>query len=249
MAFQRNSDEFQKTVDAVARQLVAVKHRGGMSFITTPMTYPSGTSVVVRIADGGTDFFVSDFGAGYAEAEMMGGTATYVRQARGISDASGIDFDSHSFFIVHADQNRLPGAVTLVANCSRDAVAATAFAIAERRVAEDSNALYDRLVHVFTPPRVSRDVEIMGRSTTKWHFAALVQGPRPAVFEPVSSHHSSVFAAATKFDDLASLDDPPSRVAVVRSKEELKSYLAVISRHASVIETRVPDATISALVA
>jgi hypothetical protein len=62
-----------------------------------------------------------------------------------------------------------------------------------------------------------------------------------AIFEPVSKYHTSVFAVTTKFHDIALNDNPPNRIAVVKKKVEMDTYLAILSQAGSVIETDGPD--------
>ena len=246
-----DADGFQRAIDDVARQIVAADVRSGQeAFIKMPMLYPSGSTVVIHVAAVGESFFVTDHGAGYDEAEMMGGSATFSRNAPMIAEKSGIGFDRHSFFVAEALRDQMPGAVVAVANCSLEAVSITAFKLAERRFADDSDTLYERLVRIFPRHSVARDASVVGASATPWHVAALVRGTRhPTIFEPVSSHHTSIFAATTKFHDIAEIEDAPARVAVVRKKAELKTYLAVLTQAASVIERDAPNETIQRLAA
>jgi hypothetical protein len=241
---------FRQAVEEVTKELVSADHRAGFSFVKTPLTYPSGAGVVVRVGDSYPNFLVTDFGSGYEEADLMGSSGVYVRSARAIAETAGIGFDSHAFFVLQVPRTQLPGAIVTVANCSREAVSVAAFRMSERRFAENTELLYRRLVTVFPRRTVVKDAEIMGQSTTRWHVATLVSdGPRPTIFEPVSNHHASIFAAATKFNDIAKAEDPPTRVAVVRNKIEFKTYLAVLSQEAHVIESEAPDATLVRLAA
>ena len=246
-----DASSFRSAIDDIARQITVAGVRGGdEAFVRTPMLYPSGSTAVIRVTGSGDTFFVSDHGAGYDEAEMMGGSATFSRNAPAIAQRAGIGFDHHSFFVVQANHHQLPGAVIAVANCSLEAVSITAFKLAERKYVDDSDALYERLVRVFPRTAVARDAAIVGASTTQWHVAALVRGDhRPTLFEPVSNHHSSIFAVSTKFHDIAEVEDAPARVAVVRKKTELKTYLAVLSQAANVIERDVPNETLIRLAA
>lgn len=247
---RNDSKEFQAAVEAVARQIVTAEHRDGTSYIQTPLLYPSGSTVVVRINDAYPNFFITDFGSGYSESEMMGASAIFARNARGVAESYGVQFDEHAFFVMEATREQLAGAVVTVANCSYQAVALAAFKLAERRQADDTEALYRRLVTVFPKRKVAKDAEVMGRSTTKWSVATIVMGDgHPTIFEPVANHHSSIFAASTKFHDIAAAENAPGRVAVVRSKADLKTYLAVLSATANVIERGVPDTTIQRLAA
>lgn len=236
---------FREAIESVTREIIVAEHRKGCSYIKTPLLYPGGSTVVVRINDGYPEFFVTDFGAGYSEAEMMGASAIFARHSREIADHAGIGFDSHSFFVAKATRQQLPGVVVTVANCSQEAVAVAAYRLAERRFSDDTEKLYERLVRVFPRGKVARDAEVIGQSNTRWHVATLVQGDmRKTIFEPVSSHHTSIFAASTKFRDIAEIDNAPGRVAIVRKKAELKTYLAVLSRSANVIERDAPNETL-----
>lgn len=236
------SHSFSNLVDSVARELVAVDHGTGHSFISTPLMYPSGTSVVVRVEDAVGEYLVTDFGMGYEEATMMGASNIYARHAKSIAETAGVGFDSHSFFVLKVTREQLAGAVATVANCSLEAVNLAAFKLADRKNADAIEILYKRLVTVFPARRVAKDASVIGHSNTEWHVATLVQGERRrAIFEPVAAHHSSIFAASTKFHDIAAAEDAPGRVAVVKKKADLKTYLAVLSQAANVIERDAAD--------
>ena len=236
--------DFSNLVDEVARKLITVNHDAGHSFISTPLVYPNGTSVVIRIEDAQGEYLVTDFGVGSEEAAMMGASAMYSRCARVVSEAANIGFDNHSFFAIRVTREQLAGAVVTVANCSKEAVNIMAYKLADRRTKDAEEMLYNRLIGIFPKQRIARDVSIVGQSNTEWHVATLVRGEQcQTIFEPVSAHHVSVCAAATKFHDIAEVEDAPSRVAVVEKKVDLKTYLAVLSQSASVIERGSSDDT------
>lgn len=235
---RNDSEEFRKAVNEVAKQLVSTEHRQGMSFVSVPLTYPSGAGVVVRVADAYPDFFVSDYGVGFEEAEMMGGSTIFSRQAPNIAKNSGVGYDQRAFFVMKASRDQLPGAIVAVANCSLEAVTMTAFKLAEKKHAEDAEFLYNKLVSVFDKSAVARDVPILGHSNTEWHVSTFVKrSGRSAIFEPVSKHHTSVFAAATKFHDISLNKNAPRLVSVVKSKADFDTYLGILSQSSSVIET------------
>lgn len=247
---RNDSKAFRDAVESVTRQIVTADHRDGLSFIKTPLLYPSGSTVVVRVNDAYPKFFVSDYGTGHDEAEMMGGALIFTRHAPTIATDAGIGFDRHAFFVAQASREQLAGVVTTVANCSQEAVAVTGYKLAERTLSEDADLLYRRLVSVFTPARVARDVEIAGYSNTRWKVDAVVKTDAGrTAFEAVSHHHSSIFAAVTKFHDIGKSEHPPRRVAVVRKKEELRTYLAVLTQAAAVIEREASSETIASLAA
>jgi hypothetical protein len=213
--------------------------------------YPSGSMAVVRVDVQGPDrHFVTDMGSGYLEAEMMGTSLIYARNAAPIAEHAGIRFDHHSFSIVGVSRDQLAGAIIVVANASHQAVALTAYKQSERKIAEDEERLYERLVKVFTQPRVSRHAAMVGASNTSWRVSNVVQlGNKTTVFEPVSRHPNSITTATAKFHDFARLDHPPNRVAVVESKEALGTYLGVLAQAANVITRDVPDKTLERLAA
>ncbi len=241
--------KFNAIVDEVAREIVATEHRVGGSFIRTPLMYPSGSTVVVRIEEGEDRFFVSDMGFGYQEAEMMGAGLMYAKPAGIIAEAAGVRFDNQAFFVLEASREQLAGAVVTIANCSQEATIRASDALAEKTFEDKKVRLYEKLVKVFEPKIVSKNVEVVGASTQKWRVAAIVSVPhhRPTIFELVTKHPNSVANATMKFGDIALLKDAPHRVAVVQNRAELGSLLTVLSRSADVIEDDTPSEKIRRL--
>ncbi|MEJ0042469.1 MAG: hypothetical protein WDM81_09740 [Rhizomicrobium sp.] len=219
----------------------------GKNFIRTPLSYPGGNSVVVQVGESERDFFVSDFGMGLEEAELMGATpSTFSRYANAIAESTGTRFDNHSFFIMEASREQLAGAIVAVANASQAAVMHTAFRMADR-TGQTDGMLFARLEVAFKgrEAKVIRDPQIIGHSSTPWRVDALVRtGRHQSIFESVSKHPASIAAASTKFHDIALNDNAPRRFAVVRSKLELGTYLNVLSQAASVIEETIANETI-----
>jgi hypothetical protein len=247
-----NSATLQAVVEELARELVSVEYRSGSSFIRTPLLYPSGGSVVVRVDEhSASSYFVSDMGFGYQEAEFMGASLTYARHARLIAENAGVRFDHHAFFVIQVGRDQLAGAVATIANCSLEATTVAAYKLAERKVADEADRLYQRLITIFEPAAVRRNEEVIGASHTSWPVATIVRSDRGrlTIFEPVTPHHASVASVATKFNDISLLDTPPNRVAVVRNKQEMGTYLAVISQTADVVTRDAPDKTIVRLAA
>ncbi len=241
-------ETFKKLIDEVGRQLVSAEHHTGRSFVRLPLLYPSGANVVVRVEGGENRFFVSDAGFGFQEADMMGASLIYARLGRAIAENAGVRFDNQSFFIIEAARGQLPGAVVAIANCSHEAAGLAAYKLSERKSVDDSDALYERLIGIFPKPNVAKNAEIIGSSSTRWSVAALVKFPstgQQAVFEPVAKHHTAVFSASTKFHDMALLEQPPVRVAVVRKKSEFGPWLGLLSQAANVVDTEVSNVTLA----
>ncbi|MQX37952.1 hypothetical protein [Roseospira navarrensis] len=235
--------------EEVARTLAVATHAPEGSFIKTPLMYPGGSAVVVMIAQApGGRYLVSDMGQAQDEADLMCAAPTFAHVAPRVAERNGVAFDRRAFFVVEVMREQLVGAVATIAGCSQEAVQITALKIAEARTNDAADLLYRRLAHVFTPARVARDAEIPGASTTRWHVTALVTvDGRPAVYDPVSSHPTAIAAAVTKYFDLAQLDTPPHRIAVVKSKAALGTRLGVIAGAARVVEDSVPDSTLERL--
>lgn len=236
------------TVIEAVRQLVSLEKRGSDSFVTVPLLYPSGSTVVIRVRDDQKDYLVSDIATGWEEVEMMGGTPhIYNGIARKIAEDAGIAFDNQEFFATRVTAEQLTGAIMTIANCSLEAATQAGYSIADRRSQDDNEKLYNRLVTVFTPRsiKVARDVKILGASTHEWKVAAVVgEGKHRTIFETVANHGTSVATVATKFADISRGEQAPGRVAVVKSKSELGTYLGVISPVAKVIEATAADTTL-----
>lgn len=244
MADQKIQD-FQRAVSSVAAELVEVLHRSQVSYIRTPLLYPSGTIVVVRIDPGISDFIVSDRGMGFDEADMMGGSHMYDRQARPIAEEAGVGFDHRSFFALQVSRAQLAGAVITIANCSQQAVVAVANRLSERDRVNATDVLYDRLTRIFEERHLARNAELRGASNTAWSIPILITSTgRKAAFEAVSPHHNSVVSAAAKFHDLSLLEKPPTRVSAIGRKADFKTWLGVLNQTSNVIETKASDTTI-----
>jgi hypothetical protein len=113
------------TAEEVARSLASGISVAGAHFIRTPMRYPSGSSVVVRI-DGSDDrYFVSDDGAGYKEVLTLNAAREYTNVANGLTHGTGVGFDGRRFFVAEAAQDELVGVVGAIANLSCRAVILT----------------------------------------------------------------------------------------------------------------------------
>jgi hypothetical protein len=244
-------ERMETVIDAAIRKLVSVEHFRAGSFISMPLTYPSGASVVLEVFRQGEKFFVSDRGGGFQEAEFAGAARFYGREAKRLAEEAGISFDGHDMFIVEVSMGQLPGAFTVVANCSQSAANSAVLRSAERVQRDATDLLFTRLSKIFPAKLVAKDAAILGASGHQWHVSALVsKEEKRAAFEAVSHHYASVVSATAKFHDLARLEFFPSRIAVVSRKEALGDYIGVISAAStSVIEVSASDQTFIGLAA
>lgn len=232
----------------VARNLAYTTERPEGTYICTPVMYQSGAAVTVRLFWGkDRRFIVSDAGAGFEEAMLLGGESIYSRIAGEVARNAGVKFDGHSIFELDIAEDQLVGAVATIANCSQEAVFLTAQSAAERRHTNAGDLLYRRLFSAFRhvpSSEVVKDHEIIGASTTPHKFDSLVRvRDSRALFGYVEAHANSVAAAVTKFGDVKRLDDSPARVAVVRSKAALGTRFGLLAPVCSVVEQSVPDET------
>lgn len=251
---ETNVQTFQDVAAAIARQIIVARSNDDVAFIRLPFRYPSGSTVVTRVARASTfrgepdKFIVSDYALGYDEAKMMGAGRIYARQGNEIAEREEIEFSHHAFAISDVDFGQLPSAVVLIANCSCEATTVAALRVEESQHQEEGDILYKRLVSTFSPRQVARDAIVTGSSSTKWQVDALVSiDEHRTAFEAVSRHRNSIYAATTKFHDIAALEDAPNRVAVVHRKSELETMLAVLSQAARVVERNVPTETLRRL--
>lgn len=227
-------------VDAAMREVVSASHRPEGSYVRLPILYPSGSEVVVRVSGGPYIYFVTDFGMGYTEAELMGAERIYMRQAKEISQAAGVGFDDHAFFAVKVPRERLPGGIVTISNCSAEAMVITAFKAAEKATMDASEFMIEKLEGIFGTDRVHRDETIVGASNHEWAFAASVMsGRKRIVFEYATKHPNSVASVAMKMDDVSRLDGAPRRIVMVRDKAEMGTYLGVLAHSANVVEDRI----------
>lgn len=242
------NEKANQAIEVAMREIVSAKHRPEGSYISLPALYPSGSSSVVRVSGGPDIFFVTDFGLGHTESELMGFEKVYLRQARIVSKRSGVRFDEHAFFAIKVTADRLAGAIITVANCSVEAVMLAAFKAAEKASADGAVSMIDKLERIFGLDRVDKHRKFLGASNHEWDFAATVNlnGGR-TVFEFATKHSSSIASVSMKMNDVSRLTTAPKRVVMVRSKEDLGTYLGVLSQAANVIEVSVEDSSVRRL--
>lgn len=244
-------ENMRSVIETATRQLVRAEHFHAGSFVTMPVIYPSGSSVVLEIFRQGENFFISDNGGAHQEAEFAGASRYFAREAQKAAEDHGVRFDGRDMFIAEVSESRLPGAFTVVANCSQAAVIASIYRSTERAHKDAGDVLFERLSRIFPASKLAKDAAIFGASGHEWHVSSMVtdDGKR-TVFEAVSHHYPSVVSATAKFHDLARLEKLPSRVAVISNKAALGDYIGVLSAAStSVVEASVPDQTFIRLAA
>jgi hypothetical protein len=219
-AVLRNDIEAQlRVADEVARGLACASIEGCDVLIHTPITFPSGRMIGVKLLGGPATFTITDDGSTMREAEMMGAIDICRREAKKIAAEYDLRFNDWELFEVDAPFDRLVGAAVIVANAAALAMIRTADKFAERFDLRRREALAVRLERIFGKKKVSQDVEVLG-AAKKWHFDARVEllSGRPGLFSVVTPTPVSVIFAYSKMDDVSRIDNAPFLGAVLEGK-------------------------------
>jgi hypothetical protein len=217
----------------IARALVSTRSTDKTAFVSTPVTYPSGAHVVVRL-DGMNDrWFVSDDGYAAMEADLMNGTSSFRRIAPNVAEKAGIAFDQRALFVVEATRSELAGAVVAVANASSEAVRRTAIRIEEIRYSA-SRAIFDeRIERVFRHQTIIRQAHLIGASGREWEFSAGIEQGGNIVYllDLVSPRPTAVYATISKFTDVRPTDTTRKGAAILVDADRTDPHLvSLLSR-------------------
>lgn len=233
-----NNHQLETIAAEVASSLATFELTAGAAFISTPLLYPGGSSVVVRVHQHGSRFFVTDSGLGHRETEMMGGGRLFQKIAPGVAVRFGISFDQEAFFATEAERDELVPAVTLVANASRSAVELTAYRVTDKLVKDTREIMKAKLIRAFDPRLVATDFEFRGASNDSWSFDAAVRSDNGlSLFQLVTPAPLSVHSAIARFVDVADITAPgiPQLIAVLEDRDRT-SHLRLVERSAKTIE-------------
>lgn len=241
----------KKLLESIASQLSRVEHFDGFSYISTPLLFPSGGSVVVRVQKSASgDFVVTDYGLAYDECDLINGRYYFSRFAPKCANDYGIEFDQHSFFCIEVSESQLAGSIVAVANCVLETVSRVFARVEEFKAQLASDKLYERLSGIFGPSEIHRDFQIRGASNHEWRFDSMLNlNSKIVLFEAVSKNHNSVFSAVAKFHDIARIDAPPTRVSVIGKQKAYGDYLSLLSQASNVIEREASKDTYTKLAA
>jgi hypothetical protein len=237
LAFSLSEVTLSAIADQVARSLATTVEVPGAVFIQTPLSYPSGTSVVVRLSGTDNRFFVSDFGRGFDEVSMFSSAHGYSVIARNLVQGTSIGFDSRSFFVAQAEADELVGVVGAIANCSQRAVIETVVKHEARKYDADRIMLFERLESAFGKRNIEHDVMVRGSSMVDWEIPAkVVNNNVISLFDYARHHRNPVSSTVAKFHDLARLEPAPRRIVSIRDFDIMGSFVALLSQAAHVIE-------------
>lgn len=219
-----------EAVDRAIMSLVTAEHSPLGAMVCLPVRYPSGSSVVLQISETGDRCFVTDYGMGYLESELIGAERTFERHAKTIAESCGINYDGRSFFVAEVQKDRLRGAMVVVADCSQRAASYAALKASERAEREIKDEVFERIGSVFGRNNIDRDIDVRGASSHPWPVSFRVKrDDQFSLFEAVTPYHSSVAAVVAKFHDIGRVEYPPPRIIVARSKRALGDYIGVLA--------------------
>lgn len=199
----------------IARSLSYSRVRGYSAYVATPLLYPNGSGVLVRIDEHPSGFHVSDNGAGAHLADMMGGLATYSRIAASVAERAGILFEERTFFAHVTDRDRLTAAATAVANATARAADRMAQSL-EQFKSKRSRELFDERLRAAFGDAIAFDVTIRGGTGRPWDYDASVQeSDSLRLFTFVGPAFAAVATANIKIADTLALASPPAVTAVL----------------------------------
>lgn len=229
-------DELRAAVNRAASGLIGVNHWSGFSFLSLPLIAPDGSNVAVRIRRKGGRFLVDDGGFVQQDLFHIGADRSFPRTASKLLEDSYLEV-ADGIIGAEVEPNELERAI-----CD---VAISSWQVLDRIYAKQSlenedvgtDYLQNRLAHIFGESRVAAAEKVTGASTEEWPVSAVVHiNDRVAVFQAVGEQANSIFRASAVLRDIADLDNPPIRVAVVKDKEKLGRRLGLLSRSSRVIQ-------------
>ncbi len=200
----------------VAKALSRSRVRNSSVFVATPIVYPNGTGVAVKIDQGKDGYVITDDGYAEVIAEDMGALSAMHRVATGVALRAGLKYERGTFSIEGVERNVLHVAVASVANASAQAVERTLASVEKPRLTRSREVFDKRLKEAFGDA-VSFDVEHLGATGRRWDFSAGVSyaGTFERLFELVSPSIQAVGIANMKISDVRSMTDPPTVTAAL----------------------------------
>ncbi|MCJ2034535.1 hypothetical protein [Methylobacterium sp. J-068] len=201
----------------IAQKLVRVRVGEADTTIVTPVLYPGGRMVSVRLLGGPDRFTVTDDGGGMSEAEMVGAEDLYRDEARKVAERYQLRFNRWELFEIDAPLDRLPGFIAIVANAAAEAMLRTTDALTKRLERHKREALADRLERIFGSKQVEKRPVIHGSSTKEWRFEAAVNqiNGRRSLFTLITPAPGSVAWGYAKMDDVSRIESAPLITAVI----------------------------------
>lgn len=241
------TEPFETIVARAVARLVSVRHGTQGSFVTTPMMYPSGGSVVIWIDRAAPHYFITDYGFGVRECEIMGAERRqYTRHAVPIADAAGVELGVDGAFQIVATEAQLEGAIKTIAACSLEVAISFANRRQQRERTDARTILVTKLQRLFGERSVAKELEFRGASESPWQIdVGVKRGDDIALFETVTPWFPSVASTLAKFGDIKLLENPPARTSVLSTREGFGSWMTALAQTGNVVQVSAGDATFS----
>ena len=217
-ALLRNDLEaLERIAQEIAPKLAFAHVQGTDVIVQTPIAFPSGRMIGIKIVGGPNFFTITDNGAVMREAEYMGSEDICRREARKVAKEFDLTFNEWELFEAKAPADRLAGFVSILANAAAVTMIRTADKFAERFEVRRKEELAVRLMRIYGESKVLKDVEVTGSSAKNWKFDAQVSllSGRMGLFSLVTPSPTSIVFAYSKLDDVSRLTQPPFLAAVL----------------------------------
>jgi hypothetical protein len=231
-----------RRVDEALRRIASVREVAGQFVVNVPVRYPSGAMAVVSVEENNGKCWVSDLGHGLMEAEFQGSQEYYIRTARDVALAFGVEFDGHSIFALQVPMSRLESAIVCVANASNQAAQDAVRLASEAQSQKKSDQIFERISVIFGPTVVAKTRLVDGRHV-QWeaHNVVALPNGRTAIFEYMTAHANSVSSKFLMFSDIRMMDQKMSLNVVVQNARNLDAKSQMIGDVANIVEVSAAD--------
>jgi len=217
-ALLRNDLEaLERIAQELASKLAFARVQGTDVIVQTPVAFPSGRMIGIKIIGGPSHFTITDNGAVMREAEFMGSEDICRREARKVAKEFDLVFNDWELFEAKAPLERLAGFVSILANAAAITMIRTSDKFAEKFEIRRKEELAVRLMRIYGDNKVLKDVDVAGSSAKSWKFDAQValKSGRMGLFSLVTPSPTSIAFAYSKLDDVSRLPQPPFLAAVL----------------------------------
>ena len=237
---------FEALIGSAVQRLASVRHDPTGAFVTTPVMYPSGGSVVVWISRELPYFRVSDYGFGHRECAIMGADRRqFMARATPVAESAGVVITNDGAFEVSVSEGQLEGAIKAIASCSQEVALRFAHRIFQRQREDVGTAVFRKLERLYGEQSVAKEVDFLGASQSHWSIDVMVkQGDEIALFDTVTPWAQSVAFTLAKFGDIRLLESPPARTAVLASKSAgYGNWLTALAQNSNILRATADDDT------
>lgn len=242
VSFLTHGDHISRhpALDEAVRSMVSSRFIQGRFQVEMPVVMPSGSCATVTIwPEGkGETFMITDDGAALFEV-LSGGfnENLFARVARESCSRYGATFDGGSMFYLRVSSERLRGAIIAMANLMKEVVGETIQRSINQKARQIDFELWDKLERAFTGFKVEKRAQLLGESTARHEFSAVLHTERGMVaFDTFSSQGNSINSVYVKMADISRVDLPPKGIAVTSRIAGLGPKLNLVASVARVVE-------------